>query len=201
MNTPFSPPTNPEDRFEAWLSAQPLTPQPDFVARTIKRIHDETALVTAARAGDEAAVETLLDRWLGELPLQPQFEAEELVGQTRREATREEQEESRPKKAASWVIPFPAWARSAAGLAAAAAVVFAAYLGTQGPGIMADSATVVAQNQPSFPSNWSAQSDALLSISDGLSSGSDLLDSNNAVSSDDVAVLASVAQDYGVSAN
>jgi hypothetical protein len=197
MNTPFNPPANSEDRFEAWLSAQPLTPRPDFVARTIKRIHDETALVTSARAGDEAAVDILLDRWLGEQPLQPEFEADQLVIQTRREATREEQEESRPKKSAPWLIPFPAWARSAAGIAAAAGVVFAAYFTTQGPIADIAATTSVAQNESTLPANWPTQGDALVRISEGLRGGSDLLDSNNMVSSDDVEAMANIAQDYG----
>ena len=71
----MNPPTNhshpdSEERFEAWLSSQPLTPAPDFVFRTLARIRAETELFAAAQAGDESAVDSLLDRWLGESPLE-----------------------------------------------------------------------------------------------------------------------------------
>jgi hypothetical protein len=110
-----------------------LTPAPDFVFRTLARIRAETELFAAAQAGDESAVDSLLDRWLGESPLEPDFEPAELATQTRRTAAREEQEESRPSESRRrWVVPFPAWARSAVALAAAASVALLAYLSTTG---------------------------------------------------------------------
>ncbi len=133
-------PTNPsfpdaEDRLEAWLSNQPLTPAPDFVARTLARIRAESSLVALARAGDDAALEKVLDRWLGEQPLEPDFEPTQLATQTRRMVAEEEMEESRPEES-HWrrVVPFPAWARSTLAMAAAAGVAVLAYFGTSGPG-------------------------------------------------------------------
>jgi hypothetical protein len=135
MNPPNHLPNgDPEERFEAWLSSQPLTPAPDFVARTLARIRAEAALVVSAKAGDEAAIDALLDRWLGEQTIEPDFEPAQLATSTRRAATREEQEEGRPEDS-NWrrVIPFPAWARTVTALAAAACVALLGYVSLNHP--------------------------------------------------------------------
>ena len=67
-----APPT--EERLEAWLASQPLTPAPDFVARTLARIHAEALLVSNAKAGNETAIDALIDRWLGDQPLDPDYD-------------------------------------------------------------------------------------------------------------------------------
>lgn len=119
---------------DGWLSSQPLTPAPDFVARTMARIRAEASLVDAARAGDDAALDVLLDRWLGEQPMDASMEPEQLVISTRHTATREEQEENRPQETSPRrIIAFPAWARSAVALAAAACVALLGYLNINGP--------------------------------------------------------------------
>ncbi len=132
-----------EERLDAWLSSRPLTPAPDFVARTLARIRAEVALVASAKAGDDAAIDTLLDNWLGEQTLEPEFQPEQLATSTRRAATREEQEEGRPEDS-NWrrVIPFPAWARAATALAAAACVALLGYLSVSTPAGIATTSPV-----------------------------------------------------------
>jgi len=135
MNPPFNAPNrDPEECLEAWLTSQPLTPAPDFVARTLARIHTEATLVTAARAGDEAAIDALLDRWLGEQTIEADFEPAQLATSTRRAATLEKQKEGEPEES-NWrrVIAFPAWARSAIALAAAACVALLGYFNLHNP--------------------------------------------------------------------
>ncbi len=119
---------------DSWLATQPVTPAPDFVARTMARIRAESALVESARAGDDAALDALLDRWLGEQPLEAEMMPEQVAISTRRAATREEQEEGRPLEAPGRrILPFPAWARSAVALAAAACVALLGYLNLNTP--------------------------------------------------------------------
>ncbi|HVU39133.1 MAG TPA: hypothetical protein VHC95_12435 [Opitutales bacterium] len=133
MKPSFNP-SDFEERLEGWLASQPVTPAPDFVARTLARIRAEASLVTAARAGDDAALDTLIDRWLGEEPIEAGIEPELMVASTRQAATREEQIENRPKASPGrTILPFPAWARSALALAAAACVAILGYLNLSGP--------------------------------------------------------------------
>ena len=189
MQSPIHQPfTDAEERLEAWLSHQPLTPAPDFVARTLARIRAESTLVASAKAGDDAALESLLDRWLGEQPLDPNFEPSQLATQTRRTAADEEREESRPEES-SWrrVVPFPAWARSTIALAAAAAVVILAYFGTVGPtasivtpSSSSDRATAQNLEESSLPDPGEAayNPNALSQLNDQLKDGQALLDSD-----------------------
>ncbi len=189
-------PTNPsfpdaEDRLEAWLSNQPITPAPDFVARTLARIRAEASLVALARAGDDAALETMLDRWLGEQPIDAGFEPSQLATQTRRTAVEDEQEESRPEES-GWrrIVPFPTWARSSLAMAAAAAVAVLAYMGTIGPtpqpvGVNASGPSSVASttgtsDDSALPAPGQAAYDpnALSQLNDQLQDGQALLDSD-----------------------
>jgi hypothetical protein len=138
-----------EERFEAWLASQPLTPAPDFVARTLARIRAETALVASAKAGDDAALDSLLDRWLGESPLEADFEPAQLATRTRRTARREEDGETGVQEAPRhWTIPFPAWARSAVALAAAASVALLAYFSTTGTPVGTVASTTEQSSNP-----------------------------------------------------
>jgi len=190
MNTPpdHSLPPDLEERFDAWLARQPLTPAPDFTARTLARIRAESAMVASAQAGDDAALDTLLDRWLGESPVEPNFEPAELATQTRRTATREEQIRPNPTQSHP-IIFFPAWARSAVALAAAAAIALMAYVGTTG-GIPASSlasangknsspkaAQVDAADDNSLPApgSESYNPSALAQLNDSLTDGNTLL--------------------------
>ncbi len=167
----MNPPTNHshsdmEEHFEAWLASQPLTPAPDFVARTLARIRAKTALVASAKAGDDAALDSLLDRWLGESPLEPDFEPAQLATLTRRTALHDEEEEADVQEAPRrWAIPFPAWARSAVALAAAASVALLAYFSTTGTPVGNVAATA---EQPSSPKvaqvNMDATDDSSLPV-------------------------------------
>jgi hypothetical protein len=183
-----------EERFEAWLASQPLTPAPDFVARTLARIRAETALVASAKAGDDAALDSLLDRWLGESPLEADFEPAQLATRTRRTARREEDGETGVQEAPRhWTIPFPAWARSAVALAAAASVALLAYFSTTGTpvGTVALSpgpspSTKVAQVNtdatddaaPFVPGSEAYDPSALAKLDDAVKDGSVLLNSD-----------------------
>jgi len=182
---------NPEERLEAWLASQPLTPAPDFVERTLARIRAEGMLVSSAKAGNETAIDALIDRWLGEQPLDPDYEPAQLATQTRRAAEYEEREESKPKTATpKWVVPFPAWARSAVAVACAACVAFAAYFGIAGPNAASVAISpTLAQNDASpdttddstLPNYYASASDpkAILKLSDSLSDGDALLNSDD----------------------
>jgi hypothetical protein len=194
-----------ETRLDALLAAQPVKPPTDFVARTMARIRAEADLTACARAGDEAAIDELLDRWLGEQPLEPEFEPAQLAIHTRREATREEDEENRPIEA-PWrrLIAFPAWARAASTLAAAAAVALVAYFGTYEKSSHVSSGSIarqpaeesanVATEEPSLPSTFDVAYDAssLPNLDDSLKDGAAL------VEPDSVAFLAdAVSQNDG----
>ncbi len=180
-----------EERLEAWLASQPLTPSPDFVARTLARIRAEATLVSFAKAGDEAAIDALIDRWLGEQPLEPDYEPAQLATQTRRVAEHEERQESRPEKATRrWVVPFPTWARSAVALAAAACVALAAYFSNtsrvaqpnaSSPKLAQNNISADAADDSSLPAYYASAYDskAILQISDSLRDGDVLLNSDN----------------------
>jgi hypothetical protein len=181
--TPYS-----EERLDAWLSSQPLTPAPDFVARTLARIQAEASLVSSAKAGDDAAIDTLIDRWLNEQPIESDLEAAQLATQTRRTAEYEEREETLTEKAGQRrVVFFPAWARSAVAMAAAACVALLAYFGNMGQ--VALTTSKMAQNNTStdgtddsaLPAQYASAFDsrAILQISDSLSDGDALLNSDN----------------------
>ena len=192
MKSPTNPHPDSEERLESWLASQPLTPAPDFVSRTLARIRAEQQIITAAKAGDESALDSLLDGWLGESPLEPDFEPAQLATQARRTATREEQEENRrlespPRR----IILFPAWARSAVALAAAASIALVTYLGTLGTpaGNVASSteqtpSQKVAQLDPSddnampVPGSEAYNPNALSQLNDSLKDGQPLLDDN-----------------------
>ncbi|HTB62294.1 MAG TPA: hypothetical protein VK737_01790 [Opitutales bacterium] len=178
-----------EERFEAWLSSQPLTPAPDFVSRTLARIRAESNMIALAKTGDEAAIDAMLDRWLGESPLEPDLEPAQIATQTRRTAHREMEEESNPAEP-MWrrvFVPFPAWARSSVALAAAASVAILAYFSTSGPSVSPvvssgppEQDTVVAQVQGTLPAPGSEAYDpnALVQLNDSLKDGKVLLDSD-----------------------
>jgi hypothetical protein len=182
--------SDPEERFEAWLASQPLTPSPDFVFRTLARIRAEKELVASAKAGNESALDSLLDGWLGESPLEPGFEPAEMATQTRRTATREEQDEddsdaSEPRR----IILFPAWARSIVALAAAASIALLAYLGTTGTPASNLASTPAHNSSPKVaqvdatddsalpaPGSESYSQSALSQLNDSLKDGKTLLD-------------------------
>jgi len=185
-----SPASNSEERLEAWLASQPLTPAPDFVVRTLARIRAEEALVVSAKAGDQTAIDALLDRWLGEQTLEPDYEPALLATQTRRAAEYEEREEARTEKNPRRVVPFPAWARSVVSLAAAACVALVAYFSNPSPVAMtASTASAPVQNNDTADSSddstlpahyaFAYDSKAILQISDSLRDGDALLDSDN----------------------
>jgi len=190
---PFSPSPTPalEERLETWLASQPLTPAPDFVARTVARIHAEASLVSSAQAGDEAAIDALIDRWLSEQPLEPEYEPTHLATQTRRTAEEEEAQESElDHTSRRWVIPFPAWARSTVALAAAACVALVTYFSNVNPGALSNlSSPVLAQNNiptdasddTALPAHYAflIDSKADLRASDSLSDGTALLNTDN----------------------
>lgn len=201
MKTPFNPSAPDfEERMDSWLSTQPLTPAPDFVARTMARIRAEASLVTAARAGDDAALDALLDRWLGEQPIDAAMEPEQLVISTRRTATREEQEESRPQTIPGRrLIPFPAWARSAVALAAAACVALLGYLNLNTPvgsfASQGDAARNVATDSESLPTAhyaWNSDPNYISDLSSSLKDLAPVANSNdldaitNAFGNDDI---------------
>jgi hypothetical protein len=215
VNPHFPSPADPEERLEAWLAAQPLTPAPDFVMRTLARIHAEANLVASAKAGDEAAIEALLDRWLGEQPLDAEFEATQLAIQARRDAAREAREETRrldvPRRK---VIFFPAWVHSLGGVAVAAAVLLVAYFsGTRlgGPsvalpvGAVANNtvsthvavdnnpspAPVTASDDTSVPYDWTYNPDRLVQLNDSLSGD----DSGVLLNADAMNILGTAEQD------
>jgi len=185
-----SPASNPEERLEKWLASQPLTPAPDFVARTLARIHAEASLVSSAQAGNEAAIDALIDRWLGEQPLDPNYEPAHLATQTRRTAEEEAEQESLPQETGKhWVVPFPTWARSAVALAAAACVALVTYFNNANLAPLANAVSPqLAQNDSSAdatddsaPAHYAFSYDpkAILQISDSLSDGGALLNSDN----------------------
>jgi hypothetical protein len=192
----MQPPTNhshpdAEERFEAWLTSQPLTPAPDFVSRTLARIRADSSLMAAAKAGDEAAIDAMLDRWLGESPLEPDFEPAQLATQTRRTAHREEERENTVAEPL-WrrvMVPFPAWARSSVALAAAASVAILAYFSTSGPSVSpiatgpssdSDNVNVAQAPDDTLPAPGSEAYDpnALLQLNDSLKDGKVLLNSD-----------------------
>jgi hypothetical protein len=168
-----------------------LTPAPDFVARTIARIQAEALLVSNAKAGNETAIDALIDRWLGEQPLDPDYEPAQLATQTRRTAEYEEREESRPEKSTRhWVVPFPAWARSAVALAVAACVALVAYFSNVSRTAVPAATTSQLAQSPStedatddstLPAHYAFSYDnkAILRLSDSLSDGEALLNSDN----------------------
>jgi hypothetical protein len=182
----------PEERLEAWLASQPLTPSPDFVARTLARVRAETTLVSSAQAGDEAAIDILIDRWLSEQSVEPGYEPTQLATQTRRTAEYEEEQESLPQKPSKRrVVMFPVWARSAVALAAAACVVLLAYFSTTNQATTTTTISpTLAQNSipaadtvddSSVPAHYAFAYDpkADLQVSDSLSDGTALLNSDN----------------------
>ena len=189
-------PTNPsfpdaEDRLEAWLASRPITPAPDFVARTLARIRAEKSLMAKAQAGDDAALETVLDRWLGEQPLEPDFDPAHLATQTLHSVDEEERDEAQPEES-RWrrIVPFPAWARSSLAMAAAAAVVLLAFFATTAPTSNDGSNGGTGANMtastggPADDLNLSAPGDAatnpnaLSQLNDQLQDGQALLDSD-----------------------
>jgi anti-sigma-K factor RskA len=186
-----SPASNLEERLESWLASQPLTPAPDFVARTLARIHAEASLVSSAQAGNESAIDALIDRWLGEQPLEPEYEPAHLATQTRRTAEEEEQQESRPKETSRrWMVPFPTWARSAVALAAAACVALVTYFSnsnlvtkttTPSPQLAQNNISSDTTDDSAQPAHYAFAYDpkADLQTSDSLSDGEALLNSDN----------------------
>jgi hypothetical protein len=190
LSTP-SPTHNPEERLEAWLASQPLTPAPDFVERTLARIRAEGMLVSSAKAGNATAIDALIDRWLSEQPFDPDYEPAQLATQTRRTAEYEEREESKRKTGKpKWVVPFPAWARSAVAVAAAACVAFAAYFSNTNqvaaptatsPKLAKNNVSPDTADDSSLPAYYASASDsrAILKLSDSLSDGDALLNSDD----------------------
>jgi hypothetical protein len=115
-----------EERLDALLAARPIVPAPDFVSRTLERVRAEADLVSMARAGDEKAIDALLDHWLADQPLEAEVEAGKMARRARRpDAPREVQPTPAPWRRRLFV--FPAWVQSVGALAAAAGVAFMAF--------------------------------------------------------------------------
>jgi hypothetical protein len=195
-----------EARLEAWLTARPILPSPDFVERTLERVRAEGSLASAAWAGDDAALDSLLDHWLADQPLEPSFEPELLASRTRGTRTEREREEAAPGK--RWLV-FPAWLHSVGALAAAAAIVLLGFFDTRvslAPAVVGSAAQIsprhldvpgpvaVVTGRPSAPaasqyaSNPAADED-LLSLHESLRDGAALLNADN------VDLLSSATQD------
>jgi hypothetical protein len=131
----------PDERLDALLAARPIVPAPDFVERTLERVLAESNLVSLARAGDDQALDALLDNWLSDQPVAPATAAAQAADRARRTAT---QKVSQPTPA-PWrrrLFVFPAWVQSTGALAAAAVVAFMAFFNEGVP---------VAQNTSSAP--------------------------------------------------
>jgi len=197
MNTPANfPSPDPEHRLDAWLASRPIVPAHDFVVRTIARIHAEESLMAAARAGDDNALDTLLDSWLAEQPIEPSAEPGQVAISTRRGA-RQDQKPARQTEA-PWrrTIAFPVWARSFGALAAAAAVMLMVFMGGRGPvspssNLVANNVSQAQDDESAAPFSWAYQAENLESLDDSLSDGAPLLDSDNAD------ILLNAAQDNG----
>jgi hypothetical protein len=131
----------PEERLDALLAGRPIVPSADFVSRTLARVLAESNLVSLARAGDEQAIDALLDNWLADQPVAASTEAAQAAVRTRRVATQKLPVTTQ----APWrhrLVKFPIWAQSMSALSAAAAVAFMAFFYEGSP---------VAQNAGSGP--------------------------------------------------
>jgi uncharacterized protein (DUF1684 family) len=198
----------PDARLDALLMGRPIVPAPDFVSRTLERVRAEADLVNLARAGDDGAMDALLDHWLSDQPLQGATEPGRLASRARRDAVvRPSQPTPFPWRGRLRTVP--AWVQSMGALAAAAAVAFLAFfdsdVAVKQPASAQAFAVNVSQHIPApvatgdnyyadTSADTSDDSDVDVSSLGSLSDAAALLDNNNV----DLLMSATQTDDSGV---